>query len=469
MRTTEFTESQIKQIIEKSLQTANVNNGVIPIVNIDAAASFAAYIAGFSSWKQYRREKRRESVKYDYKVEITERIDNNLSMVDISAKGIDSIKYLLTSQEKIGLKKELVENKKTIFKINVGKSYNAVTKATDTHYLKLENTCFIGSHYHFLDIAKESLIEQNQCIIEITSNLKGEGKLDPINEIFNSEHLEDFLGNMSQDHKDFIFIWGLLIKQIGQQYKIKYTVDFLLKSLNLDFIIQFCGLLLKENNFLANMILGYIRSIFDINMNLEKINISKEVNNLHWENIKEMYAKLTSFKDCYVAGIFSYNGCKVLDSMMQKNSINVGIPDKLSGFIYDSLGFLLMSAMVSYEKQVFGLNIKEYTVFIINKNENIRPKILLNNYVCSFNYIHEFRSKELSHYQQVVLSNHKSFIEPELKFIRDFYLNTKEITYNVFENLGRELLNLKPTEGFLWSRNSVDIKVNHFTISKIKL
>lgn len=151
-----FSESQVRQIIEKSNQIAQSNNGVIPIANLEDAAALAAYIAGYSSWKQYRKEQKKAGVLlFQAEVEQDIKKDFNLSTVDLSAPGILELKKKLNDISNKDSKPEMRENKQLLYKVEVGQVYDKVTKATKICYLNLENTCFIGENLNFINICTE--------------------------------------------------------------------------------------------------------------------------------------------------------------------------------------------------------------------------------------------------------------------------------------------------------------------------
>jgi len=464
-----FTESQIRQIIEKVNHVAQSNNGIIHITKIEDAASLAAYIAGYSSWKQYRKANKKDSklLELNFSLENLENKNFNSLTVDISPHIILEFESYLKSLQNKSIPFELKENKQLLFKIAVGQNYNKLTKSNQTYFLNLENTCFIGNNSRFIDYVKANLKEQLQTVIEINSGNKSSEKLDPINEIFTSDYLEDFLTNGTQNNKNFIFIWGLLIKQLAKQFKLKFTADFLMKSLELDFILKAWCLLSKENNYLSKILIDYIKSLSLVKVDKSKINISKDSQEKHWENVKKIYFQLLIIKNAYDDGIFLYNGLKLIDCMISKKSIDIVIPNKTNGFIFNIIEFVLTSASAAYQKLVKGLDIKEHAIFIINKHENIRKLPIKNDYVFCLAKLLPYESKMLDKFEQIVFSKHLSFIEPSLEFIRNFYLNTTKIEDNIFTNSGKILLELDENSAYLWKKENKDSEISFFVLQKI--
>jgi hypothetical protein len=465
-----FSESQIRQIIEKTNQIAVSNSGFIPISNLEDAAALAAYIAGYSSWKQYRKEQKKAGkLIFQSEVDVAENeLKNfNIQTVGVDATDILELKERLRKNSHQKYIPEIKENKQLLYKIEVGQVYDKVTKATQICYLNLENTYFIGENYNFLKIAQNSLVEQDQTIIEFAPGNKGSDKLDPINEIFSGEYLEDFLSHGTYDNKSFSFIWGLLIKQIYEQYKIKFTADFLLKTLELDFVMKSWCMLYQEGNFLANMLMSYIKTLSQIKIEPSKIILSKESQEKHWENIKGINAQLNSLKQAYDENIFSYDGVKVLDSMIEKKSINISIPTKSEEFIFKVVDFIIDSSSRSYQKQVEGLDIKEHSIFLINKHEKITMNIIGNDYVFAFSQLLPHAVSKINNVEQVIFTRHDSFIEPSKEFLMKFYLSTSNVEKNLFANSGEVLIKMEDNISYLWKRESKEAEIGPFVMQRI--
>jgi hypothetical protein len=463
-----FSELQIKQIIEKANQVANQNNGVIPISNLEDAASLAAYIAGYSSWKQYRKEQKKlEKMEFKSHLENQATKEFDMQTIDISPTAILELKDKLKKFQNLKQSVQLQENKQLLYKIEVGQMYDKVTKATEICYLNIENTCFIGENTNFLKIAQNSLVEQLQTIIEFNQSNKPSDKLNPIEEIFSGDYLEDFLSSGNQDSKNFNFIWGLLIKQISEQYKIKFTAEFLIETLALEFVMKAWCMLYQEGNFLANMIMNYIKALPQIKIEPSKVNLSKTAQEAHWENIKGLYSELIEIKDAYDKDIFSYDGIKLLDCMIEKKCAEISIPSKTEKFLIKVIEFIISSSIQSYQKQVNGLDIREHAIFIVNKNENLNPIVEENDYIFNFTQLSPWASSNLKNYEQIVFSKHNSFMEPGNDFLNKFYLSTTNIEKNLFANSGDVLIKLEDNISYLWKRENKEANIGSFIMQRI--
>lgn len=463
-----FTESQVRQIIEKSHQIASSNNGSIPISNLEDAASLAAYIAGYSSWKQYRKEQKKLG-KLELKSEIQEdeATSFNLLTIDSSPIAILELKTYLKSLTNKESKPELKENKQLLYKIEVGQVYNKLTKATQICHLDLENSCFVGDNFKFLGIAQNSLVEQLQTIIEFNAGNKQGEKLDPINEIFSGDYLEDFLSQGSQDNKNFAFIWGLLVKQLFEQYKFKFTAEFLMKTLELEFVMKAWCMLYQEGNFLANMLMGYIKSLPQIKIEPSKIILSKDAQEKHWENIKKIHSQLSVLKEAYDQNIFSYDGLKLIDCMVEKKNADISVSMKAKDFIFNVIDFVIDCASRSYQKHVEGLDAKEHAVFIINKHEKLNKVVHANDYVFSFVQLLPYASSQMSNFEQIIFTKHSSFIQPDNEFIIKFYMNTPNVEKNLFANSGEALINLEENYAYLWKKENKEAETGSFVMHRI--
>lgn len=463
-----FNESQIRKIIEKTMQIAQNNNGAIPISKIEDAAALAAYIAGYSSWKEYRKEQKKDlTPKSPLEIEEINEKENNFSIkkIDISPENVNLFKDYFLSLIKQEQLPSLKENNQLLFNIIIGNSYNKLTKASEPRTLLLQNTAFIGNNERFLDNAIFSLEEQKQTIFKF-SNKPENAKLDPINEIFVGDYLEDFLAEYSQDHRDFIFIWGLLLKHLYQQYKMKITVDFLIETLSLDFVVKIWYLLSQENSFIGSMLLNYIKSLSNIKQEGFSIAFSKESQEKHWKHVQPLLSKLTIIKDAYDHEVFSYDGELLQSCMINKKSLSFFVPNRGENLIFNLIDFIVHSATVSYLKLVDGLNIKEHSIFIINSNDKLSKTPLENDYIFFFSYFLPFDSSFLQFYEQIVFSKHNSFIEPPETLIKKLYLQTKIITDNIFFNSGASLLSLNNDYGYLWQKENKEAETNFFILSK---
>lgn len=463
-----FSELQIKQIIEKTNQVATNNNGAIPISSLDDAASLAAYIAGYSSWKQYRKEqKKSEKIEFKSHVENQRIKQFDINIVDISPAAIIDLKDRLKNFSKVAAPTALQENKQLLYKIEVGQMYDKTTKATEFCYLNLINTCFIGENTNFLKIAQNSLIEQSQTIIEFNQNSNPRDKLNPIEEIFAGDYLEEFLSNGNQDSKNFNFIWGLLIQQLAEQYKVKFTADFLIETLDLSFVMKTWCMLHQEGNFLANMIMNYIKALPQIKMEPSKVTLSKATQDSHWENIKGIYNDLSELKDAYDKNIFSYSGVKLLDCMVGKQSIEISIPLKTEKFLIKVIEFIIGSTNQSYQKHVEGLDIKEHAIFIINKHENLNPVVTESSYIFNFTQLASWASSSIKDYEQILFSKHNSFMQPSDDFITKFYLSTPNLEKNLFANSGEALMKIEDNISYLWKRENKEANIGSFIMQRI--
>ncbi len=466
MNETNFTESQIRQVMEKVFQIANKNNGKIPIYKLDDAATLAAYIAGYSSWKQYRKEHKKETILTSISVEDKkEQKEFTTKKVEVSPENIVDLKKRFTDLPILNKKAEIKENKKNIYKIIVGKDYNTVTKSNEFKNIWVENTCFVGSETIFLDSAKNSLMEDIQPIIEFSSK-SGKDKIDPINEIFSGDYLEDYLGGSSSDHRDFQFIWGFLIKHLSQQYKMKFTANFLLETLELEFVVSIWSLLSQENSFLGGMLLTYIKSISNIKNEGFTISLSGEAQKKHWDNVVKIRSKLKELQKAYEDGVFSYEGNFLGNYIVEKKSASIYIPEKSNKLVLNTVDFLIETTSLAYSKLVEGLSIKDHAVFIFNTHESLNKLPIESDYVFFFSQILPFEISKLYFYNQVVFSKHQSFIEPNEDFLKKFYFKTKIINENIFANSGDFLINLDQNSAYLWQKEYKEAETSSFSLTK---
>lgn len=465
-----FNESQIRVIIEKSLQIAKNNNGFISLPKTKDAIELANYIAGYSL-KDYKNNKNKENLLFNFKIN-----DENLNIVykDIYVNISNSINIeidlFFQKFQKKSLPKLIQENKKEFYKPVIGKSFNDITKYNTPSYLNIANTAFIGDSYFFINKAKNSLQEEGQCVLEFNSNSDIDClKLNPINEIYSSLFLEDFFYQQSLPNNKPLFIFGLIIKNIIEQTNIKINIDFLLKTINLEFFVKYWLYLNNNNNnhYLSKIILNYIKSL-NIIQNEKNIFLSKTAQEIHLNNFKSIINQLHLFEKAYDANIFSENGVDLLDLMKSKTSTNFFIPDNLHSLIYNYLDFLIFISSKSYSNIVQQFNIKKQAIFVINKHNKLSVVKSKNNYIYTFNQLFPQQTNCLNDFNQIIFCHHSYYNEPNSDFLNYFYLNTEKIYDNIFFNSGEQLLKLKNNECFIWQKINQEEFLNKFTLTKIK-
>ncbi len=465
-----FSESQLRQVIEKSFYIAQSNNGSVPISKIDDAANFAAYIAGYSSWKKYRK-----SIENDFSIAKLENesLDDKIlfsnKYITINIESIQSLKTKLSSISKIKKEEGLKENKQILSKIYIAESYSKITKAHQPIFLNLQNTGFFGKDNSFINNVINELKQQQQSIIEFDASEDSNIKLDPLNELIVSDFWEDFIPHNSQDHKDFSVVWCLLIKQLSQQYKIKFTADLLLETLDLDFLIKYWVLLSQENNFLSNMLLIYFKSLSIKKENDSKIKLNENQQKNHFKNIQNIKTQMTKVKDLYDSNIFSYNGLFLSEMFIKKEREKLNFPLTIDMFAFDIMSFLISSVVFTYQKQVESLDIKEHAVFLVNKHPLLNKKLVKSDYVVYFSLIAEGDLDNIIDFEQIVFCKQNTFINLSSDFIHKFYLNTPMIEKNLFANYGKVLMELKEGNAFLWKRSSTTQDFGDFDLIKLKV
>lgn len=247
----------------------------------------------------------------------------------------------------------------------------------------------------------------------------------------------------------------------------KLTADFLMETLDLGFVVKSWLMLYQEGNFLANMLMGYIKSLPLIKIEPSKVSLSQQSQNTHWENIRDIYAQLNALKQAYDQNIFSYDGMKILDCMLEKKSIGLSIPSKSEDFLFKVLEFIIDSSSRSYQKQVEGLDIKEHAVFVISKHEKINVNISANDYVFSFVQLPPYAASRINNVEQIIFTKYDSFVEPDKDFLMKFYLETSLVEKNLFANSGDVLIKMEENVAYLWKRENKEAEIGSFVMQRI--
>lgn len=455
-----YTESQIRQMVEKISQIAEKNKGFIKINRIEDAASMAAYIAGYSSWQQYRKDQKKKKSKNEISIETNDeknQIEEDMFSachIDISSQEILIFKDSLQQLQKYSrLSPDFQENRQIISNLLIGEKSNKVTKSKEIFSLNIEPTLFMGNDFTFINSVKEQLIEQKQCILEFSSDKKENSntfKLDPLNEIYCSEFFDILFDIQHQNYKDFGFLWSMIIKQITQQYYIKLNVEFLLKTLDLDFLVKFWLLLSHESHFLSNMIGQYFKNLSSINLQTNQVYVSASAQKKHWDNTIYLRKRLELLKEAYKSNIFSYNGQSLLVAFANKKNVQLYLPSKIEPFILKCVNLVMQNCIQVYEKSVAGLNTKYHQIFIVNKHEDLLKIDIDSEYFVYFCHAYPHQNFLLSSFSQIIFTKHHVFHDLNPEFIIKFYLNTQDLTENIFAKSGDILLNLNKNEAYLW-------------------
>lgn len=447
------------------MYVANKNSGSIPISNIVDASNFFAYLEGYPSWGAYVEENLKKSNLQNFIISPAEKDETEIYEKDLDFK-TDSLfhKYLINKlTKKENTKKDILINEVRDLdkKIIIGYKFNKITKANDLFFLKKENTLIVGESKIRNSILNQ-MLENKTSFIHITNEKDNSLLINPIYEIFNSKLINNFF-NYDNDISSFQIIWVSLIKNLIEDYNKNINIEFLFESLELSFILNYYNYI-SEKNINKVLIKKYIESLGIETDNTLSFKIDSNKLIEHKKATKKIKNFLIEIKKGYESGLFSNKNFLIKNILNEKKSIKLYVPNEESEYIYYVYNQILNFNFNEYDNATYSFNKENFGIWIINDNK----RILNNN--CNFKNIFLIRIfdslaevKNINE-EQILFSNHKFFNLPNKDFIVYFYINTKYMEKNIFNNAGEELLNMNKEDLFLWQKIDNSFILNKITI-----
>jgi hypothetical protein len=449
-----FKKTQIKQTIEKIMLVAQKNNGHIPIASIMDASNFFAYLEGYPSWSSYVQE----NMKSNTKIKDTDdsrmldgkswEIPKDIKIY-LNSSYLDEVINRLKIKDKNKGLVDIQEVKDLDKKITLGFKFNKVTKSKDIFFLNKENTLMIGSPE-----IKDSIIVQmkdnKSAFIKTSNERENAYLLNPIEEIFKTKLIDAILGD---EVKKSLFdaVWLSIIHEFSNDFDKEIDIDLLLNSIDLKFIIAYF-VKISDSHINKKIIKSYLDNIGVKIDNEEFVEIKGDSISIHNQEIQKIKKLLRHIKLGYVEGVFSDTKEGISYCLRNKKSISLFISDKESDY-----GCMIYSKVLEFNFQNYDNSTKNFKkenfgIWFINNNKNILKGNLDYKNIFSLRMFDSIVSINNVFEEQIIFGKLSAFSLIEKDFMLYFYLNTKNMEDNIFNEAGKELLNLSDKDFYLWQK-----------------
>lgn len=455
-----FKKTQIKQTIEKILLVAQKNNGYIPISNINDASNFFAYLEGYPSWQAFVKDNVIKKNNFNHfpsvnSLEIKDGVSNETKKIILTAEFAEKILNQVRNKE---YSENIVEVKECIDldkKIILGFNYNKVTKAKDVYFLNKEDTIIFGESE-----VKNTIFNQfkdnKSSFVSIVSE-KSDYLINPINEIFNTKLIDLIL---KDNQSIFEIMWLEMLNSIIKDFNKDIDIDFLIKSIELEFIVSY---LIKNNKYNNGLAKEYLNSIEIFTKEQDVLEINNTSNELHLNSTFRIKELLKNIKTGYEEGIFGNSKERIVNFLNKKIPLKLFVPKNSSDQIYAIFNSVLNFSFKNYDISTQNFKKQNYGVWFICDNKNILKNELFKN-IIQIKIFENILDAHLITEEQILFCKLDVFGLPEKDFLIYFYINTKNMDKNIFTEAGKELLSLPCDEFYLWQKANEQFNLNKITI-----
>lgn len=491
--------SEMRQMIKKIFELSNKLNGSIPIGNLDNAATCAAYLYGFSSWKEYKLYLSKENTKYPIKKTIK-------TIKDISFESIkvNSIKpYNLNKLNKLS-KEEEEEEINTSYPLLpewlIGKYYYQQEKIEEPRGLLPINTMFTGSILsnlsnmylnqidNLLNVKQMAIIfgsdSSSQLFYETIPVLEKHKVLiigrehiliDPLKEILNNDKMDIFFNVEDNLVGNFVLLWGAIIKKIKQtNNSYQLTIKELINLTEIETLLELDKLWENDNTIENKMLNDYLNYC---KINKSMLYIAKESREKHYEKSFNLISQLKEIEYLYDNNYFSENSTfNMKDAIRNGQSIYI---IQENDNCYKNL--LIANYIIEEEekrKKLINLNPELYIHWSIwweaehwlNEHQafelsNMDEYVIMNYYMDS-----QFNNLEplINNINQIVFlqQNIKGYSQ---KWKDRMLSETSNSEVNFWYGENKVLKDLLINEALLWRPISNKVFIHEYKLEKIKL
>lgn len=491
-----FTEEQIRALISSLHIIGEKNSGSIPVNSLNEASEITAYISGFKSWKDLRQSLRKKNGTLDnYKhiehpkhinhFDLLKQAQNSPQMViSFSPEKFEELDKKLKlpkikfSQD-IGFTVKDIEQMATGHLI-VGSVFDTELKYEKLFHLNPQNTLCISSSPLFFDnICEQAYLKKKHTIHfshtphALLSHEKDFVKLDPLNEIYCSDHF-DVLFELDFDNiNGFDLLWSLLVKNHCQTNNYIINTNILKNFLSLDFLTTYAIYIKKNKNPLSRFLDNYLLSL---NIKKENTNIiyQKEDVIQHIQNIQNIYKNVMHIEEMYVNGTFAYQSHQLMNDFIKRDCVCVYTPFHFTDYVAYIYNQTLDYCATKFDSICESKNYSHthYNSLIINSNPKLfNLSCLYNkNYTYHLRINYNFENQIMPFFQQIIFSQIDGLESPNKDWLIKFFLFTPD-TINIFA-LGNKLLReIDTNTAFLWKTNDKHpvLAQDNFIISKINI
>jgi len=488
-----FTENQIRALISSIYYVAKKNTGKITINSMEDASELIAYSCGFDSWKSLRQQLRKEnSLFLNYKKvfeypndislqELQKKYDNennlqfSFNTLSLNEKKIKLPKYPYSSLISI---KEIVESSNV--PLMIGSFYDKSIKYEQNYQINPQNTLIIEQDNYFISSIIEQTRNKGKSSLILSSKKPPDDlqdthviKLDPLNEIYCSEHFDILFGLNYEDAQSFDVFWSLIIKDFIHQNDFAITTKFLKYSLEIEFLCFYLLHLQKNKHPLASLLARYLNSL-KVVIKDQSFIFTKEGAQQHLKNIEEIYLKNAYLEKLYQQGIFSTSlESHLFNHIKNNHNVYVQLPQQIPDFLTHVYDTTLDYTFEQYDQYCGNLNFKKsnYQRLIISDNSKVLQynSLLNKNYTFIIQKNNTFPNN-MEQYSQILFSHYPLTYSPPPSWLLSFYSKTEQFS-NIFAFQNKELQNISTTEGFLWQlrEKSPDYSSDVFDLHYLKV
>ena len=489
-----FTEEQIRALIFALNLIGEKNSGYIPINSLNDASELVAYVSGYESWKQLRvalRKEQKSIEDYNY-IEHPKHISNHTNVesakdliIDLNIEKLSDIEKQL-KLPKIKFKHDTVEKVVDIEQMAtghliVGSFFDTQLKYEKIFHLNPQNTLCISNNPSFFDNVCLQAYKIQKHIIDFShihhQLAQSQGlefiKLDPLNEVYSSEHLDKILQLDFDNHNGFDLLFSLLVKDHCQSNNYIINTNILKRFTSLEFLTIYSLTLKKNKSPLSSLLDKYLISL-KIKKDQKSIIYLKENVLEHLSNVEKLYLNILHLEELYNNGTFSYQSHQLFNNFVEHKSICVYAPlniDDYTSFVYSQTLDYCCSQFDTICESKNYTHI-HYNTLILNSNPLVfkLKSLYTKNYSYHLRLSNKFENDILNLFQQIVFGQLNSIESPNKEWLIKFFLFTPD-TINIFA-LGNEILRTCDEKtAFLWRTKEVHpiLSQDSFEIDEIKI
>jgi hypothetical protein len=495
-------KNEMRILVKTIYETALKLNGQIQINSLDDAATFAAYLYGFSSWKEYQ-----SVYQAEYESQIKE--DFIIKMPKFKTKNIKTHANFLNTINVLPIIKKIELKEANLIPLEwlLGKKRNIIAKIDEPIGL-LTNDYIITSGplagaLHLLENNLKWLIKYQQTFIlfgldnkdksligilndnnDILKIGKNGFKIDPIEESFESDGFESLLGiTPFGEHQTFTWVWTMMVRVLRSEFNVKWTAKKLLESLRVENLIEIKDKIKNINPLIANSISQYLKKQCEITQIEDGFLLSEDGQAKHYNQVYLIRERLEKLLELYNLGYFSDNtNISIKKCVFEKiSAVILDCEDeKLKKLYWEACNISYVVAIKKQNKMVSLLDSSKYRVWglwwhaenIISEELSIelvenKETAILGLYVLSANHnldscftkINQivFLRQQFSHYPQ-------KWCDRAL-LVTEFWENNMWFdNYAIFKNL-------KLGEAYVWKQKSLSYPedIGSYEFKKIEL
>lgn len=318
-------KEEMKFLIKRIFETSSKLQGNIKINSLDDAANVASYIYGFSSWKEYQ-----NLHKIEYEDKKTEEFP--IKLPKFKPQSFKKQNIFIDSINANHIVSEPTLKNSSILPLEwlIGKKRNVMNKVEEPIGLLTENHIITSAPILGASTLLENQIkwlikhQQTFILFGLNNNISNSNfidlwqkekvlqigkngfKIDPIEESFEGEGFEALLDiKPFGEHQAFPWVWAMMIRTFHDELNMKWTVDKLIESLQIENLLQLTEKIKNINPLVAKPLHQYLYKQCGVTYDDEQFFVSEEGQARHYHQIYLLQEKLQKLSSLYKLGYFS--------------------------------------------------------------------------------------------------------------------------------------------------------------------